>query len=248
MHKLEKVVSARKMKILEHLHHYGVSTIDQIKREFFQYKTLTLAYSEMRSLLSQKLVEKIYLEKSRRPKGIYLLSGRGAEAISEDQKDFLSGQKYKPQSLLHDLELVDIAYFFKRPGSVKNYCTENQLLGNPMELYARYLEKMAEFRPDALVELENQKASYFFALEYEANLKSSGRIRSKINRYYEIKNISGCLFIGRTNQIIESVKSIEARDNSKFAPKIFYCTLEEIKNHDGKIIFYDRKNEKLSIG
>ena len=237
----------KKWEIVEHLRRYSVSTIEQIKREFFQSYALSPVYSKMRGLIEQGLVEKIYLDQKRRPKGVYTLTTKGAEAFSPEVKEIFASKKHKPQSLLHELDLVDIAFSFNQFGAVKNYYTENQLLENPAELYAKNLGTMNDFRPDALVELTNKEQNYFFALEYEAHVKSLERIRSKINGHYDSNNLNGCFFIGSKRQIIESVKSVEEKDNSQFKPKVFYALVENIKNHKGKMIFNDRNGRELSI-
>ena len=243
----KRIVSNRKLGIVEHLHHYSVSTIEQIKREFFKNRHLSSTYKEMRKLIKQGLVEKIYIDNNKTPKGVYTLSIKGAAAISSEAKEIFANKKFRPQSVLHDLDLVDVAFAFKAFAVVKNYYTENQLLENPAELYAKNLERVGELRPDALVELTNLEQSYFFTVEYEAHVKSLDRIRTKINHYYDTNNLHGCLFIGSKRQIIESVRSVEEKDNSQFKPKVFYTLFENIKKHKGKLLFYGRNNEELSI-
>ena len=185
-------------------------------------------------------------KRGRRPTGAYVLTQKVFRDYFRQIEQKTSTEKFRPGSLDHDLELVEIAYVFKRFG-VQKYWTENQILMNPEGLRDEDLWQIDSLRPDALMKLEGREGRDFFAIEYEATLKYLDGIMSKVNRYYDCKEVFGAFFICKSKKIANSFKSVEKKYYAKNSPKIFYVTLEEFKKMQDVLIFFDRNDEDLQI-
>ena len=243
----KEVLSERRLEIAQYLFKFSVSTIEQIRRDIFKGGALTFIYKEMRHLEKQGFVNRVYFVRKGRAKGAYMLTQKGLKAIVLQSEEKLATEKFRPFSIAHDLELVDIAFAFQKFGIIKNYWTENQIVSNPERLRDEDLWQIDSLRPDALMKLEGREGRDFFAIEYEATLKYLDGIRSKVNRYYDCKEVFGAFFICKSKKIANAFKSVEKKYYAKNSPKIFYVTLEEFKKTQDVLIFFDRNDEDLQI-
>ncbi len=238
-------LSPRKEKILKHLFDYSASTIEQLIRDVFGNCSLSFAYSGMRELSEKGLVEKMSFSKKGYFKGAYVLTAKGLQYLMTNETIDSQGNKVRPSSLAHDVELVDIAFYFKKLKVLKNYYTENQLLGNAEELPKEIRGEMHSLRPDALIEVRRKEESYFFAVEYEASRKFKDGIKDKINRYYDCRTLFGAIFICKDKETLKRFKAVDKKENGDFPAKVYYALLKELKGFTEEIIFLGRAGEKL---
>ena len=98
------------LKILEHLAEFSTSHIGQINRDVFGNGDVSFAYRKMRRLIDYGMVEKRYFERSRKGNLAYVLSPKGLRGLELKGDKLKQINKFRPQSLLHDMELVDIAF------------------------------------------------------------------------------------------------------------------------------------------
>ena len=233
---------------LEQLYLCSASTAKQMQRDAFENKDLSLTYRKMRRLERAGYVERVYFNHRGRSTLAYTLSQKGfREFVVEEDGERPLARKFKPQSLVHELTLVDIRHVFGKLSVVENYYTENLMLSGSDHFDSEKLKKFIPLHPDAIVELIREGKSYFFAIEYEASRKYAGPIKRKINNYYDCRELDGVIFITKERRIQQSLLAIEARENAKFNPKIFYATLEEVLESSGKLTFTGRNNAKLTI-
>ncbi len=233
---------------LEQLYLCSVSTVKQLRRDAFDNCSLTFAYRKMREFERAGFVERVYFNNQGRHTMAYTLTMKGfREFILEEESEKPLAKKFRPQSLLHELALVDIRHAFGQLSVVKNYYTENLILSGSDHFDSEKLKKAILLRPDAIVELVREGKSYFFAIEYEASLKYSGHIKRKMNNYYDCRDLTGVIFITKGRPIQKSLLAIEEQGNARFNPKIFYATLDEVLGASSKLEFAGRRNAKLAI-
>ncbi len=242
------VLSLKCSRALEQLYLCSASTVKQLQRDAFDNGDLSLTYRKMRELEKAGYVERVYFNNKGRNTMAYTLTAKGfRKFVLEEEGERPLARRFKPQSLLHELTLVDIRHAFGKLSVVKNYYTENLMLSGSDHFDNEKLKKAIPLRSDAIVELIREGKSYFFAIEYEVALKYAGRIKHKINNYYDCRELAGVIFITKERRIQKSLMAIEERENARFNPKIFYATLEEVLKSSGKLTFTGRNNAKLTI-
>ncbi len=246
--KRNELLSERRLEITQHLFKFSASTMEQIQRDVFKGCTPTIIYREMRHLEKQGVVNRMYFLRNKRPKGVYILTQKGFTECALQSEEDVKVNKFRPCSLLHDLELVDIAFAFKKFSCVTSYWTENQILADPERLRDENLWQVEGLRPDALVKLETPEEGDFFAVEYEASLKYNHGIKSKLKRYYANEELCGVFFICKSKQIFKAIRAVEKKYYAKVPSKILYMTLEECKKATDVLRFYDRNGEDFQIG
>ena len=157
----EAALSEREWLILEHLFLCATSTAEQLKRDVFGAKNdISFVYRKMRDLERLGLVERKYLKPKRNAKSAYVLSNKGLMLMGGGEGKNVIGGKIRPQSLLHDLELVDIRHTFRRFSTVTNYWTESSLQTGSNAKMER-LERIIPLKPDAVVELARTESAIF---------------------------------------------------------------------------------------
>lgn len=243
---MESILCWRRIDILEHLFAFSASTAEQIGRDVLKNVSPTFVYSEMRHLERMGFVGRVYFNKNGRAKGAYILTKKGFGYLEQSYDGDIRIKKFKPQSLIHEIELVDIAFRLRRLGALKSYRTENQLTADAACISDEQKKEISSLRPDALMELEKDGRGYYFAVEYEANRKYGDRIGEKIDRYYGCGELFGCLFIGRNRDIIERTKAVERREKSGCRGKIYYGILEDVKNEGKELVFLNKDGEKFT--
>ena len=243
---MTEVLGRKNLDIAKYLADFSAATAEQICRDIFKNGHITFVYRKMQHMERKGFVERVYFPTKRRAKGAYVLTLKGFRDCFRQRGIKPSTEKFRPGSLTHDVELVDIAYIFKRFG-VASYRTENQMQVNPEELRDVDLWHVDSLRPDALLELETQKGGDFFALEYEASLKYANAIKSKLNRYYECNELRGVFYICKTKQILDAIKAVDKKHFAKRSPRIFYMMSEDFKNSKNVLSFPDRNGANLII-
>ena len=242
---METILCQRRIDILEHLFDFSASTAEQIGRDVLKNVSPSFVYSEMRQLEKRGLVGRMYFERNGRAKGAYVLTPKGFGLVGPSPDENFQIKKFKPQSLIHEIELVDVAFRLRRLKALKSYYTENQLFADTAHLPDELKREISPLRPDALMALERDGKCYYFAVEYEANRKYRDRIREKIDRYYGCEELFGCLFIGKKKDIIDRTKAEERRENTGRRGKIYYGLLEDVKKEEKKMTFYNKDDEKF---
>ena len=243
----EAVLGARQTDILEHLAEFCVSTAEQINRDVFGGLHSSLVYRELRRLRGKKLLDVEYFERNGRAKGAYVLTPRGMDYLALLEPEVRRTKRIRPQALLHDLELVDIAHRLRKLRAVKRYHTENRLISGTADVPGDKAGRFADLRPDALMELERDGKGYFFAVEYEASRKYEDRTAEKINRYYDTPEVFGLLLITKTGELADRIRATEKKNNPEAKAKVYYGTLEEVKKSEGKMTFFGKGGEKFTV-
>ncbi len=239
--------TGKDLEIIRHLADFSVSHIDQINRDVFKNGDISFVYRKMRGLIGKNMIEKRYFERNGKCKFAYVLSPKGFREQALKERGIVQTNKFRPQSLIHDMELVDIAFYFKQLSAVAKYYPENVLMANPQVLHNSDLEDVISKRPDALVELKREDESCFFAVEYELSQKSCAKRKSKIDRYYGLTKLMGCLCICRDEAIRDQLLAIDRNRNARFDSRIFYTLLEDVKKSNRQMEFWGRNGEELII-
>ena len=122
-------MSPKCARALEQLYLCSASTVKQLQRDAFDNGDLSLTYRKMRRLERAGYVERVYFNHRGRSTLAYTLSQKGfREFIVEEDGERSLAKKFKPQSLIHELTLVDIRHVFGKLSVVENYYTENLML------------------------------------------------------------------------------------------------------------------------
>lgn len=197
-------------------------------------------------MIKVKLIEARYI-KELGGRLVYSLSKRSLQEYFLEKR---KGNRHqtKSDSILHDLDLLDIKQMLTHSNIVSDFTTENELQSGIELNEFSGVESIRRLAPDALLNLKINSESFCFALEYERSLKFSNRYNKFFSKYYANNFVDGVLLIGRN---LKMTKSLMAKEESIMASsqrKFFYYDLETVTNSKNKLEFINLSGEVIVIG
>lgn len=234
------------LKFFKYLYSSKVATSSQIARDIYTGISHQALYKRLNKMIKLKIIEARYI-KELGGRLVYSLSKRTLEEYFLDKRKG-NRQQTKSDSILHDLDLLDIKQMFLKSNNVSAFTTENVLLSG-IELNGfSSIESIRRLSPDALLNLKINSELFCFALEYERSLKFSNRYNKFFSKYYANNFVDGVLLIGRdlkmTKNLMAKEESIMANSQRKF----FYCDLETITNAKNKLEFINLSGDVIVLG
>ncbi|MCT4641501.1 MAG: hypothetical protein N4A33_04330 [Bacteriovoracaceae bacterium] len=229
--------------LFNYLHENKVATVDQIFRDLPKYKT-------RKSLIWRlwKLKKLGYLT------GQYNTDHNGLNVYNLTKKTFrrfISKDRFvrmelKSNSVLHDIELVDIRHKIMNMIKVNEYYTEN------FHQAWEYINfDFGTPIPDTIIDVNKKDGKYIFGIEYEASAKSKKRYEDIIRSYYNEEKIHFVIYICKTESLLKKIQKIEHKLYPTKYKRLFYVTLDEFYSNKDFIIknshgFTVNLNENIS--
>lgn len=166
-------------------------------------------------------------------------------------KSNLSGdvvfRNYKSDSLIHDLNLVDISKVFLTFNSVSHMHYESEIRSYSHESLHDDLHPFLVLRTDRVISVTSSEGSALVALEYERTLKRSHRLVSKLRSYYLNDDIPAVFYICETKEIIKELIKADTKACDGENSKVYFCELTDVQNSDHKITFTNQQNKKMTF-
>ncbi len=240
-------LTERDLKLLTFAFESKILNLQQINNYIFGNKDFSTVWRRVRKVETNGYLERIpYLSNDNTFSG-YSITNKGLKAIKCVFPYCISSNKLKSDSILHDLDLVDIRKSFEKFSVVNNYLTEN-LLQNCDEFDSDYkLRPFVNLRSDAVLELQLKSGPSYLALEYEPSLKSKKRYFDKILSYYSESEIIGILYVSPDEGIIKSIQKAESQICQRYGGKfkIFFCRSKNVLKEQSQIHFENQEGHPL---
>lgn len=238
------IIMGRDIQLFEYLHACKVATTKQINRDIFKTCHAT-CYQRLQKYLEKKFLKVVPTDRQRDQSYAYEVTKKGENIIKANIRDLLCGDRFRSNSVAHDLTLVDIRNVLMSKNDVKEYFTENQIQTYKDFRTENDLIPFQKLQCDAGIMIQRGEMDpLYIGIEYESSVKSRSRYLDKIGKLYY--NGPACLiYICKDKSLIKKLKKIETIHLKNRAPKIFYITLSEFleskesvtfTRQDGKII------------
>lgn len=233
------------MKLFYYLYSYKVATAKQIARDIYPSISHQALYKRLNLLIKIGLIEGNYL-KELRGKLVYSLTQKCLrEYFFKNQKGIR--KQTKSDSILHDLDLLDISQVLKASSQVSNYLMENVLKSGVAIDNFDGVEAIQKLAPDSILKLKLKDQPFTFALEYERSLKFSNRYNKFFNKYYASSFIDGVILVGRDLKMTKNLMAKEKSICDVVHRKFFYFNFEEMNNSNQTMSFSNLDGEAIEL-
>jgi DNA-binding PadR family transcriptional regulator len=240
------IITSRDVQLFEYLHSCKVATIKQINRDIFQTSRGT-CYQRIKKYQEKKFIKAIGVFQNDINCHAYEVTPKGEKIIKANLRDIMSGNRFRSNSIEHDLFLVDIKNIFTTKKMVKSYFTENQIQTYFDFRSEENLQPFQEMQSDACLILQkNDYDPIHVALELELSTKAIDRYRQKIRELYYL-NVFGIFYICQDKNLIKKLQKIDEEVRGERRTKIYFSTLEEIFKSNEEVIFYCHDGTSLPV-
>ena len=178
------IITHRDVLLFEYLHACKVATTKQINRDIFKSSHAT-CYQRIKKYLDRKFLKVVPTDRSLDQSFAYEVTTKGEKIIKANLRDLISGDRFRSNSVAHDLTLVDIRNILTSKKVVKEYYTDNQIQTYKDFRSEQHLIPAQELQLDALMKLKRGDLNpIWLGLEFESSAKAICRYQDKIRRYY----------------------------------------------------------------
>lgn len=232
-------------KLFSYLFLNKVATSTQIQRDIFKSISHQAMYKRLNLLIGLGYLTANY---HRELKGrlVYSLTKKSLEEFVIGNSSSELRQQLQSNSVLHDLDLVDIRSKIKSFIMVETYYTENLIRSGITLIDSEQIKEFRNFYFDAIVKLNKAGKIHFLALEYERTLKFSSRYQDYFKKVYSRPEVSAILYICQNQKVLQKIQGFEQKEIQNNWPKVFYATLDAILTNSN-IIFLNLKGEKITL-
>lgn len=240
------IITQRDVQFFEYLHACKVATTKQINRDIFKSSHAT-CYQRIKKYLDRKFLKVVPTDRSLDQSFAFEVTTKGEKIIKANLRDLISGDRFRSNSVTHDLNLVDIRNILMRKKVVKEYYTDNQIQTYKNFRTEKHLVPAQELQLDAMLKLHKGDLNpIWVGLEFESSAKAISRYQEKIRRFY----YSGppfLLYICEDRSIENKVKKVESIYIKDKTPKIFYLTLRELLESKESVTFTRQDGQSLCL-
>lgn len=223
-------------------------SLDHIRNFHFNGLSQGLVSRRLSKLAKSGLIGRKSQYISGRNRSLFESTEFGLKEIKEYLLGEVKFRNYKSDSILHDLELVEIAQRLKQLNLVKRINFESELTSYSLDSLDDDLLPFSALNSDLAVELYGEDKDELVAFEYERTSKSKKRNSQKLKDYYIRKSIKAVFYICENKA---ALKSLSDTDNLLFDEfgysKIYFCLKEEFYNREDQIIFSRFDGKKITI-
>lgn len=232
-------------KLFSYLFLNKVATSLQIQRDIYLDISHQALYKRLNLLMEAGYLSANY-HKELRGRLVYSLTKKALEVfvLGKSSKEFR--EQLKSNSVLHDLDLVDVRSKLKSFKMVEGYYTEN-LIRSGIEIdQIENVKELKSFNFDAILKIKKDSKIHLLALEYERTLKFSTRYQNYFKRVYSRPEITAILYITQNQKTLDKIQGLEKAIIQNHWPKVFYISLNDLLA--GKqATFINLKSEKITL-
>lgn len=176
---------------------------------------------------------------------IFSLTPKGLQELKDHRGLELHRNQLESNSIIHDLNLVEIGERLKGHSEVINYFTEN-------EIQCLYEDDSEHEWPkilnsDGFLELKRGHTIFNIAVEYEHSSNSKAKYRCLVEDYYYPDQINIVLFLYRKDWIKKAILQKENEDYSNCIPRFYFLKIGSDNIDLERVIFENRKAQKLTF-
>lgn len=244
----EFYLTKRDQQILQFLHENKVALRDHIHEKFFSGVTVRILNRRLAQILKHGYILRGVIFVKSKALSCYQLTTKGFKFL-EKQKEFQSVFKTEnSESIEHDLSLIFIRKIFSFKKRVIKYLTENMLNCDSTYTEDKKYKYFIDLQSDAVCDVQFSKGNFHLAVEYESEPKANSRYEEKFIDYYNT-SIEGVIYICECKHLMRKLKEIDRRicESKKLKSRIFFCSMEDLKNSGQRISFTNSLDHAISI-
>lgn len=241
------ITSRRDFECLRYLHAVKVATAKQIHKAIFK-KDYSNFYKKLKKYEQLCLIRKIAGGKDFDASCPYVLSEQGLNTVRSNLSLTIAHNRFKSNSIHHDLFLVEIKRILEAKKMITGYYTENQI-----QTYTDFNhdEKLIPFKTlccDAMFTLQNNKQSQInVALEFELSDKSSIEYKKKISNYYLEDFIHIVFYVCEGNKVENKIRQLNQEICNSNTSKIFIIQYSELIKEKEITNFNWQNNQHIPV-
>ncbi len=240
------LITGRDVLLFEYLHACKVATTKQINRDIFKTSHST-CYQRLKKYEERKFLKVVPTDRSLDQSFAYEVTNKGEKIVKSNFRDLISGDRFRSNSVAHDLTLVDIRNILMRKKVVKEYYTDNQIQTYKDFRTEDHLIPAQELQLDAVMKLKKGDLNpIWVGLEFESSAKAISRYQDKIMQYY-YRGPPFLVYICEDRSLENKVKKVESIYIKEKTPKIFYLTLKELLESKESVTFTRQDGQSLCL-
>lgn len=240
------LITHRDVLLFEYLHACKVATTKQINRDVFKTAHAT-CYQRLKKYEERKFLRVVPTDRSLDQSFAYEVTTKGEKIIKANLRDLISGDRFRSNSVAHDLSLVDIRNILMNKNWVSEYFTENQIQTYKDFRSEKHLQGFQKLQVDAGMKLQKDGvAPIFVGLEFESSAKALSRYRDKISDFY-YRGPPFLIYICEDKVLENKIKKVEADYIKDNTPNIFYLTLKELFENKESVTFARQDGKFLTL-
>ena len=147
----------------------------------------------------------------------------------------------------HDLDLVEIDKVIRNCVDVRKVITESELQSCDEYEKDRRLVPFVRLRSDRVLFVDSRLGPDYVALEYERTVKVKSRIESKLQSYYQRKNIQALFYVCKSQSVMNALAKVEVEISKVRKSKVYFCLISSIMSSSGKITFENVNGNKVNF-
>lgn len=223
--------------LIKYLFENKIALVSQIHRDLFSNTVQTNTYRILRKLLGMKLIEKGSVVVKNKTYAVYNSTAKALPIIESQIGQEVIRQQYKSNSLVHDLNLVDIRKALLKYKKVSEYYTENMLQCGKSFSSNLDLRPYVDLKTDAVFKIIRRSESQVVPIEFENSAKSLKRTIQKFNLYYQNEMVPYVLYIYSNRETFKKAIDAEKSFSSKADKKFYLASIDEVLSGKEKVIF-----------
>jgi len=240
------IITGRDILLFEYLHACKVATTKQINRDIFKTSHAT-CYQRLQRYLDVKCLKVVPTDRGRDQSFAYEVTSKGENIVKANFRDLISGDRFRSNSVAHDLTLVDIRNVLISKRVVKDYYTENQIQTYKDFRTEDHLRPFQELQLDAVIKLQKaEQPPILGGIEFESSAKAICRYQEKIRRLY-FNGPTFLLYICGDKTLENKVKRIELAFIKDKPPKIYYLTVKELLESKHDVTFTRQDGKSICL-
>lgn len=154
----------------------------------------------------------------------------------------------KSDSIVHDIELVNLRSSICKLQSVTRYFTENMLQACEDFSYSDQMVAFVKNNTDVVLEISKSGKRNIVGLEFERSDKAFDRYTKKIFSYYSDTRTAIILYVCASPAILKLVSRAEASVMGSSNPRCFYALQGDVLKSNQKCTFTNQKGGTITIG
>jgi len=241
------VLTNRDLSLFSFLFKYKAASVTQIKQFCYPSSDKCNLRKRLKKLEKNHFIDFTSHYNRNRFQKIFHLTDKGIEKLKTYRPLSLIRKQLKSNSIEHDLPLIYIGESLRRSKNILQYHSENQLQCLEDFTEDDLTRQFVELHCDGhtLISFDNER--YQGAIEFERSEKKATRYEQLVIDYYISSAVDVVLYFSETDSIIKQIKHFEELHYHNLEPKFYFLKLESELEMIEKIIFKNRKGQKLEF-
>ena len=240
-------LTQRDIKLLIFIFRFKAVTFKQIEQYFFKRDISTVS-KRLNKLRKNGFIKVIAKAHGLHGSLIFGLTKYGFKQLISVYPNLCLVERYKSNSVFHDLTLVDIENLLASKSNIERYWTENVIQSSKMFAEDDSLSFFRDFRFDACIKFKSETNDRFiFGVEFESSQKGSLNYKSKLAQIYNQIRPQAVLYICKGYHIERAIKKAESEIATNQPKKLYFIQYDELTKGEKTLTFHNQDSQKIVI-